>query len=390
VLTEFQDQAKQLYLKELSELPEDEKPASRQKKPTAVPNASGKKESRRSKVASPQSNELDLTLDDSDVEEQSQPSEGKEHELEEGQKQSLPFPSANTKGTGTSLTSEEDINLNRSMDGHDVNMEEEDFSGGGHDMDFGDEQNDDMETPFDIEDGNVLNTTAATEETQQSGGLVYTTSTFQRSAVLSSNENTIPGSEVVDNGKVAGRAEGGMNSTNTVSSNSASVEQNSRAEGGMNSTNTVSSNSASVEQNSRAEGGMNSTNTVSSNSSSVEQNSRAEGGMNSTNTVSSNSALTEQNLSTRNNINDTVHHQFTSNHPNNITGNHQYNNTSQGNDFGYDFNSLSTFMNERSGDKWMIGGCCGCIGCGMFLVGMMIYSSAMIINTVLNIYYLKD
>jgi len=344
VLTEFQDQAKQLYLKELSELPEDEKPASRQKKPTAVPNASGKKESRRSKVASPQSNELDLTLDDSDVEEQSQPSEGKEHELEEGQKQSLPFPSANTKGTGTSLTSEEDINLNRSMDGHDVNMEEEDFSGGGHDMDFGDEQNDDMETPFDIEDGNVLNTTAATEETQQSGGLVYTTSTFQRSAVLSSNENTIPGSEVVDNGKVAGRAEGGMNSTNTVSSNSASVEQNSRAEGGMNSTNTVSSNSASV----------------------------------------------EQNLSTRNNINDTVHYQFTSNHPNNITGNHQYNNTSQGNDFGYDFNSLSTFMNERSGDKWMIGGCCGCIGCGMFLVGMMIYSSAMIINTVLNIYYLKD
>lgn len=45
-----------------------------------------------------------------------------------------------------------------SMDGHDVNMEEDDidFGGGGQDIDFGDEEqqkeNDDMETPFDIQD----------------------------------------------------------------------------------------------------------------------------------------------------------------------------------------------------------------------------------------------
>ena len=56
---------------------------------------------------------------------------------------------------------EEDVEKARSqqvrdsMDGHDVNMEEDmDFGGGGHDIDFGDEekQNDDMDTPFDIED----------------------------------------------------------------------------------------------------------------------------------------------------------------------------------------------------------------------------------------------
>jgi len=360
VFGEFQGQAKQLYQKELSEMPKDEKPVASQKKPT-----SGKK-SARSK------DEVDLTLDDSDDEDQSQLSEGKGHELEEGQKQSAAFLSASaasTEGTGTSLSSEEEINLNSNMT-PDANLDRLTLdalgahSGGSvgswedrHNEYHVDEEEEQMSE--DQAAGNVLNTTAVN----------ITSGIRNESGVLSSNDNTIPRPEVVDNGKVAGRAEEQlstqMNSTKYTASS-----------------NTITNGPAILSSNDNAIPGSE----VVDNGKVAD---RAEGGMNSTNTVSSNSASAEQNLSTRNNINDTVHHQSASSHPNNIMGNHQYNNTSQGgNDFGYDLNSLSKFMNERSGD--IIRGCCGCIGCGMFLVGMIIYSSAMVISTVMNIYYLKD
>mmetsp|Transcript_13225 Transcript_13225/g.25249 ORF Transcript_13225/g.25249 Transcript_13225/m.25249 type:complete len:790 (+) Transcript_13225:144-2513(+) len=79
-----------------------------------------------------------------------------------------------------------------SMDGHDVNMEEDDvqFGGGDHDIDFGDDedqkQNDDMETPFDIQDDFVtaeFKNDDLAEENEDDASVQSDRSTFSLGAV---------------------------------------------------------------------------------------------------------------------------------------------------------------------------------------------------------------